>query len=195
MEPGPCPKALLFLGSSPLLSFSPSVPFCCYPPPPQLATVWICPLEDREGQGGWKWKWNRSVLSRRLKVKVKSLSPVRLWDPMDCSPPGSSVHRIFQARILEWVAISFSRGSSQPRQRTRFFLIVGRRFTVWATREARKKVISYKQEIGGRERPRPAEDPRAPCAVSALGQAAQGEERDCALIWVTGRGTLDLEIP
>ena len=36
-------------------------------------------------------------------------------DPMDCSPPGSSVHGIFQARVLEWAAISFSRGSSQPR--------------------------------------------------------------------------------
>ena len=39
-------------------------------------------------------------------------------DPMDCSPSGSSVYRIFQARILEWVAISFSRGSSQPRDRS-----------------------------------------------------------------------------
>ena len=41
-----------------------------------------------------------------------------LCDPMDCSPPGSSVHGILQARILEWVAISFSRGSSRPRDRT-----------------------------------------------------------------------------
>ena len=41
-----------------------------------------------------------------------------LWDPMDCSPPGSSVHGIFQARILEWVAFSFSRGSSRPRDQT-----------------------------------------------------------------------------
>ena len=41
-----------------------------------------------------------------------------LWDPMDCSPPASSAHRIFQARILEWVAISFSRGSSWPRDQT-----------------------------------------------------------------------------
>ena len=41
-----------------------------------------------------------------------------LWDPLDCSPPGSSVHGIFQARILEWVAISFSRGSSQHRDQT-----------------------------------------------------------------------------
>ena len=41
-----------------------------------------------------------------------------LWDPVDYSPPGSSVHGIFQTRILEWVAISFSRGSSQLRDRT-----------------------------------------------------------------------------
>ena len=46
-----------------------------------------------------------------MKVKVKSLSRVRLFcDPMDCSLPGSSVHGIFQARVLEWVAISFSEG-------------------------------------------------------------------------------------
>ena len=55
---------------------------------------------------------------------------------MDCSPPGSSVHGILQARILEWVAISFSRGSSQPRDRTQVFRIAGRRFNLWATREA-----------------------------------------------------------
>ena len=48
-------------------------------------------------------------------MKVKLLSRVRLCDPVDCSPPGSSVHGILQARVLEWVAISFSRGSSQPR--------------------------------------------------------------------------------
>ena len=52
---------------------------------------------------------------------------------MDCSLPGSSVHGIFQARVLEWVAISFSRRSSQPRDWTRVSCIVGRRFTVWAT--------------------------------------------------------------
>ena len=40
-----------------------------------------------------------------------------LCDPMDCSPPGSSVHGILQTRILEWIAIPFSRGSSQPRDR------------------------------------------------------------------------------
>ena len=56
-----------------------------------------------------------------------------LCDPMDCSLPGSSVHGIFQARVLEWVAISFSRGSSQPRDWTRVSRFAGRRFTVWAT--------------------------------------------------------------
>ena len=54
---------------------------------------------------------------------------------MDCSPPGSSVHEIFQARILEWGAISFSRGSSQPRDRTRVSCTAGRLFTDWGTRE------------------------------------------------------------
>ena len=55
---------------------------------------------------------------------------------MDCSLTGSSVHGIFQARVLEWVAISFSRGSSQPRDRTQVSHTAGRHFTIWATREA-----------------------------------------------------------
>ena len=58
-----------------------------------------------------------------------------LCDPMDCSLPGSSVHGILQARVLEWVAISFSRRSSQPRDWTCVSCIVGRCFTIWATRE------------------------------------------------------------
>ena len=56
-------------------------------------------------------------------------------EPTDCSLPGSSVHGIFQARMLEWVAISFSRRSSRPRDWTWVSCIVGRRFTLWATRE------------------------------------------------------------
>ena len=59
-----------------------------------------------------------------------------LCNLMDHSLPGSAVHGIFQARILEWAAISFSRGSSQPRDRTWVSCIADRRFTVWATREA-----------------------------------------------------------
>ena len=53
-----------------------------------------------------------------------------LCDPIDCSLPGSSVHGIFQAIVLEWIAISFSRGSSQPRARTWASHIVDRRFTI-----------------------------------------------------------------
>ena len=59
-----------------------------------------------------------------------------LCDPMDYSPPGSSVHGILQARILDGVAISFSRGSSRPRNRTQVSYIAGRFFTNWAMREA-----------------------------------------------------------
>ena len=59
-----------------------------------------------------------------------------LGNPVACSPPGSSVHGILQARILEWVAISFSRESSQPRDQTQVSLIAGRCFNLWATWEA-----------------------------------------------------------
>ena len=52
--------------------------------------------------------------STPLKVQVTQSCPI-LCDPIDCSLPGSSVCRILQARLLEWVAISFSRGSAQPR--------------------------------------------------------------------------------
>ena len=51
-----------------------------------------------------------------------------LCDPMDCSPPGSSVHGILQARILEWVATSFSRGSSRPRDEPVFLALAGGSF-------------------------------------------------------------------
>ena len=58
------------------------------------------------------------------------------YDRMDCSSPGSYVHGIFQATILEWVAISYSKGSSQPREWSQVSHIAGRFFTVWTTREA-----------------------------------------------------------
>ena len=67
---------------------------------------------------------------RKVKLKeseVAQSSPT-LCSPMDCSPPGSSIHGIFQARVLEGVAVSFSRGSSRPRDRTQVSRIVGRRF-------------------------------------------------------------------
>ena len=66
-----------------------------------------------------------------------------LCNPVDCSPPGSSVHGILQARILEWVAISFSRGSSRPRDWTQVSCIAGSRFNLWATREAHTYTYIY----------------------------------------------------
>ena len=63
-------------------------------------------------------KPNRDLmLAAAICCLVAQLCPT-LCDPMDCSPPGSSIHGIFQARILEWIAMPFSRGSSQPRVRT-----------------------------------------------------------------------------
>ena len=82
---------------------------------------------------------------------------------MDSSQPGSSVHGmvhgIFQARILEWVAISFSRKSSRPRDRTRVSHSISRCFTIWATREVtlahevRDKMTSEDSGQGGQDRP------------------------------------------
>ena len=65
-------------------------------------------------------------------VLVAQSCPI-LCDPMDCNLPDSSVHGILQARILEWVAISYSRESSWPRNRTHISCIVGRLFIIWAT--------------------------------------------------------------
>ena len=70
-----------------------------------------------------------------------------LCDPTDCSLPGSSVHGIFQAIVLEWIAISFSRGSSWPRDWTRVSRIVDRRFTIWAKRHRRWKTRRKKKRI------------------------------------------------
>ena len=61
-------------------------------------------------------------------------SCLTLCDPMGCSLPRSTVHGLFQARVLEWAALSFSRGSSRPRDRTQVSRTAGRRFTVWASR-------------------------------------------------------------
>ena len=74
--------------------------------------VWMWELDHKES-----WKWSCSVVS-------------------DSFLPGSSLHGILQARILEWVAISLSRESSRPRDRTQVFRIPGRCFKLWATGEA-----------------------------------------------------------
>ena len=74
-------------------------------------------------------------------VYLVSHSCPALWDLMDCSPPGSSVHGIPQARTLEWVALPFSRGSSQHRDWTQVSSIASGFFTLWATREANNYIF------------------------------------------------------
>ena len=75
-------------------------------------------------QGGIQGMKNKSVISRNFAVYL--LGSVRLFcDPTDCSPPGSSVHGIFQTIIPEWVAIPFCRGSSWPRDGTHVSCLTG----------------------------------------------------------------------
>ena len=87
-------------------------------------------------------------LSQWKRVKLKELVPqsyLTLGEPTVCSPPGSSVQGILQARILEWVANPFSRRSSRLRDQTQVSLIVGSFFTIWATRETPSvSVMSFK---------------------------------------------------
>ena len=105
------------------------------------------------------WYYLTSLCVRQMDLSLKTISPLLtplcpLWmkltsmcacwlfnhvwlcDSMDCSPPGSSIHGILQARILEWVAILFSRGSSWLMVQTHISCIAGRFFAIWVIREA-----------------------------------------------------------
>ena len=77
---------------------------------------------------------------------VAQLYPI-LCDPMDCSPPVSSVQGILQARILEWIAIPFSRGSSQPMDQTLVSCIAGKLFTIWATGKTSRRHLALLNSI------------------------------------------------
>ena len=89
-----------------------------------------------EGCNYWGKSSDQSRTALALsEVKVTQSCPT-FCDPMDCSLPGSSVHEILQARILEWVAVPFSRGSSKPRDWTQVSCTAGGFFTVWTTRKA-----------------------------------------------------------
>ena len=85
------------------------------------------------------------------RIFMKVLATQSSWtlcSSMDCGSLGSSVHEISQARILERVAIPFSRGSSQPKDRIHVSCIAGRFFTVWATRGSQdfhEKQLNAKQ--------------------------------------------------
>ena len=85
---------------------------------PGLTKVLLCSTHDFPSSPVLACSWRACVLSQSCPT---------LWDPMDCSPPGSSVHRILQARILEWAATPSSRGSSWLRDRT-CVSCIGRQF-------------------------------------------------------------------
>ena len=86
---------------------------------------------------GWWWWW----------CLLTQWCPT-LWDSMDCSPPGCSVHGIFLARILECVSISFSRGSSSSRSQTPVFCTGRQVLYQWATWEARTMGMSWSRSTG-----------------------------------------------
>ena len=109
-----------------------------------LATPWTAAHQAPPSMGFSRQEYWSGVPLPSLKegIKVTSASEVAqsyptLCNPTDCSLPGSSVHWNFQAIVLEWIAISFSRGSSQPRGWTWVSHIADRCFTIWATREVR----------------------------------------------------------
>ena len=99
----------------------------------QYNIIWLGPL--LMVSQGYNWSvlgWSQPTDGSSSEDAQSCLT---LCDPMDVSLPGSSVHGIFQARVLGWVAVSFSRGSSRPRDWTQVSSIADRCFTVWATRE------------------------------------------------------------
>ena len=103
---------------------------------------------DRHIQRNKSRHW--SYIFHKCEVKVTKSCPA-LWNRMDCKLPGSSVHRIFQARILEWVAISFLRGSSWPRDTLHLSHRQADLYH-WATREAQEyfrtaKIIYHKHDV------------------------------------------------
>ena len=87
---------------------------------------------------------HREQVTYELSLSGDAQSCLTLCDPMGCSPPGSSVHGILQARILEWVAIFFSRGFSQTRDWPWVSCIAGRFFTIWATVMMHNKTLHFR---------------------------------------------------
>ena len=105
--------------------------------------LWLFPLRDVVSKdGNFTW-WITSIYLEEF-VCACVFSHLFLWDPVNYSPPGFSVHEISQARILEWVAISYSRGSSWPRVEICVFCIsfIGRRIlNSWVTWEALEQFV------------------------------------------------------
>ena len=108
-----------------------------------------CLLGAKDCGRHWEDNIPEPMLGKGKYPCMRAQSSPTPCNPMNCSPPASSVHSIFQARILERVAISFSRGSSQPRDRTCISCISKRLLYHWATREAQANIqtISILQQI------------------------------------------------
>ena len=98
---------------------------------------WVNSIQRGKREGSCALALNpKSILLANFPwIKSQTQSCLTLCNPMDYNPPVSSVHRILEARIPEWVAISFSRGPSQPTDWTRVSCISGGVFTIWATKE------------------------------------------------------------
>ena len=101
---------------------------------------------QRRSEEGW-FCHSEPIYEEEIEKKVKMLvaHSCQFCDPMAGILPGSSVHGILQASILEWVANPFSRGSSWPKDWTRVSCTAGGFFTIWATREAQE--ISYQSNL------------------------------------------------
>ena len=97
------------------------------------------------------------------------LSRDRLCGHVDCSPPGSPVHGVFQTRILEWVSIPFSSRSSQPRNHTQVSCIASRFFNIWATREASSSIQFSCSVVSDSLPPHELQHARPPCPSPAPG--------------------------
>ena len=110
--------------------------FQCSYPPRKPDPVMVLSLASWIRNSSSDGEWAGVLASSFSQCVLVTQSCPTLCNPVDCSPPGSSVHGILQARILEWVAIPFSRGSSQPRDWTGISCIADGLFTSWATREA-----------------------------------------------------------
>ena len=91
--------------------------------------VYKVPLNSGVIRSHCSCKSHQCVSESESESEVTQLCPT-LWDPVDYGLPGSSIHGILQARILEWVAISFSRESSQPRDQTQVTCTAGRLLTI-----------------------------------------------------------------
>ena len=98
-------------------------------------------ISDGEGLPVWVLCEDHVIPNSLCVCVLDAQSCPILWDPMDCSLPGSCVLEILHARILEWVVIPFSRGSSWPRDQTWVFHIVGRFFYHLSNQESPTKFI------------------------------------------------------